>query len=332
MCSNGVAGEVGGDMKTFVIDCSQSTGDIVSIQIKNKNVQSEIIVEDATSFQSALKGHFIYRSRQGYWYKGDVKSPKGISKIKASIVPKNVTYAAISNKGNRVVWVTLSGNKSSIVLSDLNKNEVHILLSKDGYICVPSWSPDDSHIAYYYGPPDVISKDNYSLVIIEVEAIELKEREIAPPSLWTRLTPGRTNPPIWSPDGSMLIFEARYSNEKPISSTYLAGSDGKGLRPFMRGTWNHDSKRVFTVSTIGDSKVGYKHTLAIANVLSKERVMENLQIDLPEDSINVQWAYDGKHVAFSTSNNRIYLLETSTNRRRKVFDCDSSCMIYWVTD
>lgn len=329
MCSNTIASEPLVERNMLVTDCSQSTGKVVRVQFDEENVRSKVVIVDTTSFQCAPEGYCIYRSKMGGWYKGNIKSTETISQIPSSIFPKNVTYAAISNDGDKIAWVTHDGNSSSLVLAEPNTDTLNILISQQGYICVPSWSPDDSYIAYYYGPPNAISHDGYSLMTVEAKGIEPKGNQIAPPSLWTSLSPSRTIPPQWSPDGTMIFFEGRYDDKKPWMLGYLVGVNGEKLRKFMGGTWSQDSKRVFTIKTTGNSGFWSRRSLGVIDMASEEKEVEDLQITLPKKSFNYKWADDGNNVVFYLDN-KFYLFDTRTKRQREILECDSSCRVYWL--
>ena len=331
MYSNIIANEEPIRRNMLVIDCSQSTGKVVRIEFDEENVRSKVVIENAISFQCAPEGYCIYRSKMGGWYKGNMKSPETMSQIPSSIVPKNVNYAAISNDGDKIAWVTHDVNNSQLIVSELKTKGMNILASKQGYICVPSWSPDDSYIAYYYGPPNAISHDGYSLMTVEAKGIEPKENQVAPPSLWTSLSPSRTIPPQWSPDGTMIVFEAQYDDKKPWTRSCLVSVNGKNLRKFMGGTWSQDSKRVFTIKTTGNSGFGSRCSLGVVDMTSKDKEVEDLKITLPKRTSHYKWADDGNNVVFSTFDKKFYLIETRTNRQRKIFECDSSsCIVYWL--
>lgn len=330
ICSNTIASELLVERNMLVIDCSQSTGKVVRVQFDEENVRSKVVIVDAISVQCAPEGYCIYRSKMGGWYKGNIKSPETMSQIPSSIVPKNVTYAAISNDGDKIAWVTHDGNSSSLVLAELNTDTLNILISQQGYICVPSWSPDNLHIAYYYGPPGAIVKDGYMLMMIQAKK-GAKEKQLTRPSLWTSLSPSRTIPPQWSPDGTMIFFEGRYDDKKPWMLGYLVGVNGENLRKFMGGTWSQDSKRVFTIKTTGNSGFGSRRSLGVVDMASEEKEVEDLQITLPKTSFNYSWADDGRHIVFSTFDNNCYLMETKTGRQREFFKSGGPCKFYWLS-
>lgn len=320
------------DRNSFVVDCSQSTGEIVNVWFNNENIWSSIAIEDAEFFECVPEGYFIYRNKVGDWHTGNIKSPETITKINPSVIPQNVIYATISHNGQRIGWVTHDENESRLILTELVSGKSSILISKKGYICVPSWSPDNTHMAYYYGPPNAISHDGYSLMIIETKEIGPKEKQAGPPSLWTKLSPSRTSPPRWSPDGSMILFEGRYDDNKPWTLRCLVSIDGENLRKSVGDTWSQDSKYLFTVHKTDTSVIEHQFRLGSVPVLSKEMKMDVWQTSLPKECFSYSWADDGRHIVFSTFDNNCYLMETKTGRQREFFKSDGLCKCYWLSE
>jgi len=331
ICSQIMASNNSTEKRSFVVDCSQSTGKIINVWFNNENIWSNIAIDDAEFFECVFEGYFIYRNEEGEWYTGNIKSHETKLKINPSLIPQNVIYATISHKGQRIAWVTIDENESRLIITELLSGKSNTLSSKQGYICVPSWSPDNLHIAYYYGPTNAISQDGYSLMIIEDKKIEPKEKQIAPPSLWTKLSPSRTSPPRWSPDGSMILFEGRYDDNKPFTIKCLVSIDGENLRKTVGDSWSQDSKYLFTVHTTDTSVVEHQFRLGSVPVTSKEMKVDVWQNSLPKESLNLSWSDDGHHIVFSTFDNNCYIMETKTGRQRRFFQSDGPCKFYWLS-
>ncbi|HUW18728.1 MAG TPA: hypothetical protein VMW16_05455 [Sedimentisphaerales bacterium] len=331
ICPQSVASSSLIQRDNFLVDCSDSTGKIVNVLCNDDNIWSSIALDDAEFFECVPEGYFIYKNVEGEWYTGNIKSPETKLKINTSLIPQNVIYAAVSHNGKRIIWVTHKENQSSLILTEIPSGKSNSLVSKQGYICVPSWSPDNLHIAYYYGPSNAISQDGYSLMIIEAEETGPKEKQAAPPSLWTKLSPSRTSPPRWSPDGSMILFEGRYDDNKPFTIKCLVGIDGENLRKTVGDSWSQDSKYLFTVHTTDTSVVEHQLRFGSVPVTSKEMKVDVWQHSLPKESLNLSWSDDGHHIVFSTFDNNCYIMETKTGRQRKFFQSDGPCKFYWLS-
>ncbi len=320
--------QVQGNDYTLILDCSSSMGKIIFFHITPDGVTSQLIDEKTTWFRCTQSGYFLFGTSLKKWYTGNVKTPQSRLEVSSSVIPKKIKYAVISSNGEMIAWVSQFQNKSSIVIT--SHTNVLFSISTNGYICVPAWSPNGLYLAYYYGPPNAYSKDGFSLMMLDAQGIEPKPKEIAPPSLWTRLSPARTTPPSWSPDGSFIIFEARYRENEFLGGNYLFNIDSGQSVPFVWGLWSGDSKFIYTVNTLGNSKVGYKHTLALAHVDLKDIKRTNLGIELPKNCSKWKISDDGIWFAYLINNDGLYLFNVKTKQKRKLIQCNVTCDIQWI--
>lgn len=318
----------------LVIDCKQShLRKILKIEFNENSILSnEILNDDIEDFTCISKGDFIYKNSKDEWYKGNVRFPDSKSKISSLLILKgDLIFPTLSNYGDKLVWHSGMPN-NSLMVTELNTGKLFTLISKIGYMALPSWSPDDKYIAYYYGPTNAMEVDNFSLMIIEVKESKAKETEIAPPSFQTYF-PGRYRSPLWSPDGKIIIFESNYiDNKQPTCSYYVMNINSKNLKPFTAwGKWSKDGKKIFTKITIEDEKVGTKDTLAIADV-SKKGELEDLKIDLPKYLSTWTWSNDGRYFAFSDDNGKVFIVDVDKKEKLEIFKCDSVINLYWIDE
>jgi len=333
ICSQVMASNNFIERNSFVVDCSRTTGEIVNVRFDNENIWSSVVIEDAEFFECVPEGYFIYRNKGGDWLTGNIKSAETISKINPSVIPQNVIYAAICHDGQRIAWLTRDRMESRLFLTELASGKSNILVSKQGFIWLPSWSPDNLHIAYYYAAPEAIKKDAYILMMIRAKH-GAKEEQLTPPSLWMSLSSIRSISPQWSPDGSMVLFEGLYDKQKPMTFHSIVNVESKNIRKCKYGTWSQDSKRLFTSHKTDNSVVEHQYRLGSVVIFSKEMKVDVWQTSLPKDKdcFIGSWADDGRHIVFATFDDSCYLMETKTGRQRRFFQSEGSCKFYWLSE
>jgi hypothetical protein len=315
------------------------------ISVEGDEVRSSVLLEDVaqnagrSSFQCAQSGRFIYRSSVGTWYVGDAKSGETPVPIPASLVPDNPDYAAVSNRGERIVWTKHrfgnSGRAASLTLTDL-REEVNYTIPKEGLLLHPAWSPDDAYIAYYHGPPGAEVMDGFTLMRLDPDADDApRERELAPPSMWTRLTPVRDRPPEWSPDGRRLFFEARYDPKIPPPwPGYHV--DAAGREPPKRSDgfmWYRDSDHMLLViERDRDGSEWKEYGLAVLD-LTRSQDSQNpmpLPVTIPLHSVVGPPTNDGKYVVYRMMVGPVSIVDLETGVHKKVFEPEGTCTPYWI--
>ncbi len=314
---------------SFVADCSQSNGQVVMVSFTGNIVSSEVVVKGVNSFRCVPEGHCVYRDKEGNWHTGNIRLPSTISQLDVSVVPEEASYAAVSHDGDRIVWVAREGDIDRLILLHLGKKRMTTLSSVAGHVRVPSWSPDDSYVAYYYGPSDATVKDGFVLMLIRA-AEGAEPIRLTRPSLWTSLSPDRTVPPQWSPDGSKILFEGREDDRRPVTCQAIVDVNSHATRKSVSGTWSKDSKHLFTTTMAGSSEIGQQARVASIDVSSTELKVDACEVSIPRNCLNLSFADDGRYAVFSTSNDGCYLVDTSTGERRTLPQCGGPCKFYWL--
>ena len=316
--------------RVLVIAAPKTTRRVALLKVHEDVVNLLGTLLDVHSFATSESGKIIYRDSARNWYKGDVSSSASRIAVPPGIIPAGAEGIALANQGKRLAFVARRGTISRLIIADLRSGSRKTLITHEGYIKAPSWAPGGSRIAYYLAPPTAPRQDGYRLAIAQLDEPHAIQKLISPPSLWTRLSPGRSDPPLWSPDGSMLIFEARYRSQEPVAFNYIVHVDGSGLRAFVRGTWSEDGERLLTLRTSGTAHTGYLHTLAYLNRADSYLALKDLGIDLPRNCINCKWSPDAHYVAFTTADNAAYLLNVRSRKVRTLMPADAFSTLYWV--
>jgi hypothetical protein len=231
------------DENVIILDDSSWSGDVFIFQVSSGSPIQKELAKNVSRFAIARSGHFVLKDKDGNWFKGRVDASLTVAKRAIKSVPLDVTRAAISEDGKRIAWVNTALPKSELIVEgyDGDKPTVLRVISKNGLIAAPAWSPDGNLLAYYYGPPGAETKDGFILMLLDVSSAGNQPVPITPPSRWTRPTPLRGSPPLWSPDGKFLRFEGRYDDDLSKCS-YIVSVDGKQLRPATFGWWDQEGK------------------------------------------------------------------------------------------
>lgn len=185
----------------------------------------------------------------------------------------------------------------------------------------PVWSPDGSRIAF--------ATDN-GLAIMDADGGERRPlvdlAEIAPPQ--SRY--GRVDSISWSPDTSMIVFEAWAFTPDPsdssettgssVDGTWIINADGSGLRTLTTGTeacrdpvWSPDSQRMAFISTTGEGRVDIWTSRVDGTDLRQLTASDAQDFD-------VSWSPDGSKIAFASG----YSLEREERPEIWVMDADGS--------
>ena len=231
---------------------------ILWTSLEGNSIRKEL--NDVGKFIINRNGYFAMNedsSGNKMWYKGRIDSELNITKQLLSSIPHDVTSVAISEDGKRVAWSTSENlQKSELTLEEYNGNESKILrkISVDGTIQAFSFSPNGDLLAYYWGPTEAITQDGFTLMLLDFKNPEKAPIEIAPPSLNPgRMNPNRSTPPLWSPTGEFILFEAEYRKAFfEGASLYIVSIDGRILEPIESGWWSQDGKYLRRIRRIGD--------------------------------------------------------------------------------
>jgi hypothetical protein len=269
---------------------------------------------------------------------GDVKSGEAPVPIQESLVPENPWYAAVSNGGDQIVWVEItsgrSGRMASLTVTDLQNASNHTI-SRAGYIFFPAWSPDDAHIAYYHGPPSAIGVDGFVLRRLDLATDDMQDIVVAPPSLPSRPAPLRDRPPLWSPDGRRLLFEARYdSSIPPEAPRYHVAASGAEPPERAEGfRWYRDGDHLLKgIEPNEDDSEWQEYRLAVLD-LTRPKGPQNpkpLPVKIPRHSEIGPCTSDGNYIAYRTMMGPVFIVDLETGVHTKVFEPEGTCTLYWV--
>lgn len=298
--------------EVLILDDSATSHVVSVLYVSSGRAVRKPLAEDVSWFDISRTGHFLMRDVTKKWFTGNVDSSLTVKRRTLRSVPGNITHAAISHDGTRIAWATTDSVKSGLLVEQYSKDDPPRVLhniSKDGIIAVPSWSPDGKKVAFYYGLPDAIWKDGFSLMLLDLTAEAAQLRTIAPPSLWTRLSPARPIPPSWAPDGKNILFEARYRDEEPPGGAYVVSIDGKRLVSSPFGTWDEDGKRVRTFGR--ETRDSGTFVVSEEDVLQERNTHTQHHLKLTGNPSVVSISPSGGKIAY-IRDRKIFLHDTTT--------------------
>jgi len=313
---------------SLVLDGSRLDGRVVLVEYSGGDqITVKEVVKDAAFFNGAASGDFIYRSRNNKWLLGNVRKPESIANIAS--VPEGVTYAALSPDRKMMLWCIEKGNNSSLVSFHLETGERHNLVSANGLIRAPSWSPKSNGVAYYRGRPDVLMTGGFTLELVTIAGSKNQTRQLASASHPTGITAERTQPPRWSPDGTRILFIGNYeSNDLIKAYAYVVRTDGTGQKRVEGGVWSADGAQLLIVKR---KQLPFGPlVLAIFNPSTGASSEINLPFDLPMSIGNGRWKPDAQMFAFITDENEVHLIDVSKQRKLKLLDFAQGANLIWL--
>ena len=250
---------------------------VLSTSPDGGSIKKELI-NDAYAFDMNENGYFTMKDGTlgaGTWYKGKIDSSFNVTRQALSSIPPDVTTLTLSEDGKLVAWVQSEGYwKSELTIEEYVGDKMKVLrkISVDGMIPKFSFSPNSDLLAYFYGPPEAHLEDGFSLMLLDMKNPEKPPVEIAPPSLNPGyMNPSRSIPPVWSPEGKYILFQARYNDEEPFGGgiRYIVSIDDRTLVLSPSGRFGEDKEgKYFTgLEEIGDTGSG-KYILTKVDVSS----------------------------------------------------------------
>lgn len=314
----------------LVVDESIYTGHVKLIVYKKSRIlDKKKILEQVTFFNVNTNGLYVFRDENGNWGYGCVLDPnKEISFIP---FPPNVKYASLSLDGKKILWQTEEGNKSGLIIRNIKENNERVWFSRLGHIRDPSWSPDSKSIAYYFVEPELHLQDAFMLNLVSGEDVSKEPitRQLAPASHQTALTANRPSPPLWSPDGTRLLFKANYENSELIRSyAYIVDINDTQLARVEDGSWNYDGNSLLLVRRVDISSKRF--VFSRFNFHPPSLIDIDFPIKLPPNIDNGQWHPEGDLFAYITGNNELAFVDFIAKNEFKIKGFDTSVQLYWL--
>jgi hypothetical protein len=295
-----------------------SSGEISILHMEPDGPTRKIVANGVSFFNISRSGHFVMKDKTG-WYKGSINSSLVVRKRPIESVAKADQHssAGISEDGKRIAWA-IGDFRTDLIVYEYNDDQTKLLLkiSTEGIILGPSLSPDGRKLAYYYGPPGAEIKDGFSLMLLNVDEPDSKPSRIAPPSLPTSVSPSRAMPPIWSPDGQSILFEASYSSSMERPPVYMVSiNSGRLTHPPIGqyGNWDREGKRLYEYKREDNDSNGSVTELDVSS--DGIGIKRNIHyVEMTDKLFNSTVSPSARTVAFVRMNKEIILYDTMTNQ------------------
>jgi len=178
----------------------------------------------------------------------------------------------------------------------------------------PSWSPDDTKLAYSSNLNSLVDKlnpDEGEIYVIDLNTYEQKQLTSAR---------GYSEHPTWSPDGEYITFMSDRDGDWDI---YYMKSDGSGKD--IKITNNTSTDR-FPCWANQENKIIY-HSDRDGNLnlyIYDLDIEEEIQVtNHPADEFTARWSPDDKWIVFSSTRDgdaEIYIMNLETNEEIKITD------------
>jgi hypothetical protein len=327
------AGGTDGEEVIVLDNSSTISHDVLILQVASGSPLRKELAKNVSDFEITHSGHFILRDLTQGWFKGRVDSSLTVTKQALKTVPHNITRVAISEDGKRIAWENSDLAKSELIVEEYSadKSKVLRVISKNGIISAPSWSPDGSRLAYYYGPPGAEVRDGYILMVLDVNSASNQPDRLAAPSLWTRLSPCRPDPPQWSPDGKFIRFEARY-DEDVNKTNYVVSADGKQLAPAEFSAWDREGGRGYGFKR--ESNGPGEFLITESDILPTEEkgsLKIKYRLTVSGTPIGVVLSPSATKVAYMQNDKEAYIYDSTTGKTSSIGKLASiACRLMWI--
>ena len=316
----------------LIANSSNINGQVKLFIYKHIGTVNEIEISNHVSFfQANENGLFVYKNDQHGWGYGSVFDLK--KRIQLATPPFDVTYAALSPDGKKILWLGHESTKNILILHNLETNKNSILTTQSGHISQPAWSPDSNEIAYYYVESESLLNDAFRLNIITLDNSnnQPKARQLAPASYQTALTASRTRPPQWSPDGSKLLFLANYeSNDLIRAYLYVVNHDGTGLKRVEGGRWSRDGSTLLLARRVNQTSKDF--VLSCFNLNSSKLTDIDLPFQLPPNIANGAWHPGGELFAYITNKNELTFVDLTARQNHKTAGVEEYAQLSWLNN
>lgn len=238
-----------------------------------------------------------------------------LSPFKISLSPDGKILAFASVEGKELADADIKQEKYSIYTIPIKGGDV-VRLTEEGETVVPVFSPDGKKIAYR----KIWQKDgDFGMEIY------IKQLNGGSPFLISSDPRLRPNSPTWSPDGKMIAFLCRFSEEDYKNSKLWIVPLSKRGKPITSPTIIKIPQEVRFSSLIGwtsDNKIGlliqapvYKAVYTVPASGGKA-----FQITPPGSIYDPRWTPDGKKILFADDGN-IYSVPSQGGEVSTVYNC-----------
>jgi Tol biopolymer transport system component len=318
------------ESQPLVLDRCGFNHTVVLLDSQQTNQPGSVIADKALRFFFGRGGAFVLFREDLRWYAGGVRAGQPAHPISPPFA--SVSSASVSSEGSLVAWAS-SGHEQVLQVTSAASGHTNVVwsLSTNGIIGAAAWSPTGRKLAYFCGPSSAAASDGFCLALVDLEKTKPLPERLAPPSLYTRLSPVRPDPPRWCPDGTKILFESRYAESKePLGGESILDLHTRAIFPAAPGCWSSDSKSFYVVDPIWNRN-GRLETkkLSRSKVLSDRIEREPSGITLPAMSAGFEVSPNGAEVAFTTSDSA-YVLNLATTESRKLASADMQCKVYWL--
>ncbi len=165
----------------------------------------------------------------------------GVLKLAEADVPHD--FSGWSPDGSQIMYTTFGDSSSFISLVNANGSNPHSAGSA-AILFAPAWSPDGKHVAFWGG-----EGAGFDLYVQDVTGVG-DPQQITHLSLQNEPGSPSFNLPVWSPDGTQIVF--------PTSSLNVINADGSNLRVLSpspadtryspSAVWSPDGRQIAFVS------------------------------------------------------------------------------------
>ncbi len=329
-CGNGKATMISKDAYMSVhllVDGSRINGK-VSLVALDESGQSKVstLAIDVERFNATQRGDYLYKARAGGWWRGSIRNLEPPAAIVSP--PSEVEFAALSPDAAAIVWSVKENDASALVLSNPAGLEQKEIKRARGVVRQPSWSPNATRLAYYWGDPDVLITDAFTLR--EVSVSDADDRELALPSKPTGITAERTYPPQWSPDGSMILFLGNYELDDRVQALgYVVRADGsKGVKRVGGGVWSTDGSHLLYVRR---TQLPFGPFVLSAQDVSTGASQDiDIGWELPTSAAGGRWSANRSTYAFTTNENELCIIEITKKRTSKLNGFPVGANLIWI--
>jgi Tol biopolymer transport system component len=250
---------------------------------------------DLTAFGKEHRSAFLlyaHLSNRVLWIQNGAGHPIG-SEQKA---PHHHAYPTISSDGNLVAFVrsSMEASGEEIVLHNMESNKESVLLKWPGAIWATAWSPTRPVVAFVADVPAATRQQS----LFALDTLTRQVTDLATNVKWV----SDYSSPSWSPNGSFLAFEARFTAQVSGVETHsvmVVDLSTKSVTKVADGwfpAWSPNNKDLSYIST--DGRKCYQITLES----SEKRVLFSYRnLDAQTIIGPVVWAPSGNGVIFNTT-------------------------------